>query len=104
MILAHLARLVLSIGLGLAWVMAVENLITNVLADVVSWLRPVRDLLPPANSGPLIRGVTSKVDIGQPAPGVAGLVIGAHGAVTLLCYDAPFAAGSAVLVRTRDLP
>jgi hypothetical protein len=68
----------LPIGLGLVWVMAVENLITNVVADLVSWLRPVRDLMPAANSGALIRAVTAKVDLGNPAPGVNSLVSRAH--------------------------
>lgn len=104
-VLGYLIRgVALPIGLGLIWVMAVENLITNVLADLVSWLRPVRDLLPAANSGALIRAVTAKIDIGEPAPGVTNVVTGTHAAITLLCYTALFAAGSILLVRSRDLP
>jgi hypothetical protein len=104
-VLGYLLRgVALPIGLGLVWVMAVENLIANVLADLVSWLRPVRDLLPAANSGALIRAITAKVDLGQPAPGVTDVVTGTHATVTLLCYAALFAGGSILLVRSRDLP
>jgi ABC-2 type transport system permease protein len=56
-VLGYLIRgVALPIGLGLVWVMAVENLIANVLTDLVSWLRPVRDLLPAANSASFVGG------------------------------------------------
>jgi hypothetical protein len=66
-VLGYLIRgVALPIGPGLVCVMAVENLIANVLADLVSWLRPVRDLLPAANSGAPIHAITANVDLGQP--------------------------------------
>lgn len=103
-VLGHLVRgVALPIGLGLVWVMAVENLITNVLADLVSWLRPIRDLLPAANAGSLIRAVTAGVDLGRPAPGVLNLVGGTHATLTLLGYLAVSASGSVLLLRGRDL-
>ncbi|GAA2759404.1 ABC transporter permease subunit [Actinopolymorpha rutila] len=102
--LAHVVRgVALPIGLGVVWVMAVENLITNVLADLVSWLRPVRDLMPAANSGALIHAISAKIDLGEPAPGVNSLVGGTHAATTLLCYVAVCVVGSILLVRARDL-
>ncbi|MFD4366584.1 ABC transporter permease [Rhodococcus sp. NPDC058521] len=91
----------LSVGLGLVWVLVVENLLRGV-AVVFSPLSFVTDYLPGTAAGSLagsLRGVSE----GETTPGVLD-VLGESTAVVLLCvYLVVFGAVSLWLVRTRDI-
>ena len=47
----------LPIGLGVVWVLGVENLISGVADSVLTALQPVRDVLPGVNAGSLASAV-----------------------------------------------
>jgi ABC-2 type transport system permease protein len=94
---------VVPIGLGIVWVMGVENLIANVLATQVSWFEPVGKAMPAAGAGALIGAVTRGVDLGEPAPGVNFLVDGARAGMTLALYLLVFGVVSVLTLRRRDI-
>jgi ABC-type transport system involved in multi-copper enzyme maturation permease subunit len=94
----------LPIGLGVVWVLGVENLVSGVADSLLTGLRPLRNLLPGANSGSLIWAVDPNVEAGTgPPPGVINAVTGNRALVTLICYVIVFAAVAAVTLRRRDV-
>src|SRR5205823_4684365 len=46
----------LSVGIGVVWVLAVENLLRG-LASALDWLRPVTDVLPGTAAGSLVAAI-----------------------------------------------
>lgn len=92
----------LPIGLGVVWVLAVENLVSGVAAGLLTGLQPVRDVLPGVNAGSLVNAALGVVPGGAP-PGVTGAVTGGRALVTLLAYIGVFVAVSAVAARRRDV-
>ncbi|WP_158883155.1 ABC transporter permease [Amycolatopsis anabasis] len=102
--LGYLFRTVaLPIGLGLVWIMGVENLITNVLGGQVSWLEPVRKVLPAADAGSVVGAIVRGTDLGAPPPGINFLSGGTQAVVILVAYLLAFAAVSLVTLRRRDI-
>jgi len=93
----------LPIGLGVVWVLAVENLVSAVAGTLLTALQPVRDLMPGANAGSLVSALTSGVAKGSATPGVTDAVSGTHALVTLGAYALLFAALAAAALRRRDL-
>jgi ABC-2 type transport system permease protein len=91
------------IGLGIVWVMGVENLIANVVASQVSWFAPIGHEFPAAGAGSLIGAVVRGVDLGNPAPGVGDVLSGPRAGITLACYVLAFAAASVYSLRRRDI-
>jgi ABC-2 type transport system permease protein len=94
----------LPVGLGVVWVLGVENLVSAVADSLLTGLRPLRDLLPGVNAGSLVwslapGGGTS----GEPPPGVIDAVSGGRASVALALYVAAFVAAGALLVRRRDV-
>jgi ABC-2 type transport system permease protein len=94
----------LPIGLGVVWVLGVENLVSAVADSLLTGLRPLRDVLPGVNAGSLVwslapGGGTS----GQAPPGVIDAVTGGRATLSLALYVAAFAVAGALLVRRRDV-
>jgi ABC-2 type transport system permease protein len=91
----------LPIGLGVVWVLGVENLISGVADSLLTALRPLRDLLPGVNAGSLVWSLGP--GSGDAAPGVVDAVSGTRATVALAVYVAAFAAAGAYLLRRRDV-
>jgi ABC-2 type transport system permease protein len=95
----------LPVGLGVVWVLAIENLISGVAGNLLTSLQGLRDLLPGVNAGSVVWTLTNLAG-GNPdevAPGVTDAVSGTRGAVTLVAYLVAFAIAGAVLLRRRDV-
>lgn len=90
----------LAVGLGLVWVLVVENLLRGVAA-IFSPIKVLTDHLPGTAAGSMA-GAMRTVD-GPSTPGVLDILPRAQSLVALLAYVALFAAGTMWLVRRRDM-
>jgi ABC-2 type transport system permease protein len=77
-----LRSVALPIGLGVVWVLGVENLVSAMANNVLSALRPLRDVLPGVNAGSLVSTVLPDRVI-DPPPGVTDSVAGPRAVLTL---------------------
>jgi ABC-2 type transport system permease protein len=94
----------LPVGLGVVWVLGVENLVSGVADGLLTGLRPLRDLLPGVNAGSLVWALApGGGGGGAPPPGVVDAVGGTRATLSLVLYLAAFAAAGAFLVRRRDV-
>ncbi|MCK2237199.1 MULTISPECIES: hypothetical protein [unclassified Crossiella] len=92
----------LAVGLGVVWVLAVENLLRGV-AGALDWLAPVTDVLPGSVAGSLVAALGATPVSQGGAPGVVDTLT-AWPAVGLACaYTLAFAALTVWLVRRRDV-
>jgi ABC-2 type transport system permease protein len=94
----------LPIGLGVVWVLGVENLVSAVAGSLLTSLQPLRDLLPGVNAGSLVWSLAPGGGAsGEAPPGVTDAVAGGRATLALALYVAAFAAAGAVLLRRRDV-
>ena len=94
----------LPIGLGVVWVLGVENLVSAVADSLLTGLRPLRDVLPGVNAGSLVWSLApGGGSSGEAPPGVIDAVTGGRATLALALYVAAFAAVGALLVRRRDV-
>jgi ABC-2 type transport system permease protein len=94
----------LPVGLGVVWVLGVENLVSAVAGSLLTGLRPLRDLLPGVNAGSLVWSLAPGGGAsGEPPPGVVDAVSGGRASIALVTYVAGFAVAGALLVRRRDV-
>jgi ABC-type transport system involved in multi-copper enzyme maturation permease subunit len=94
----------LPVGLGVVWVLGVENLVSAVAGSLLTSLQPVRDLLPGVNAGSLVWSLAPGGGAsGEAPPGVIGAVTGGRATLSLALYVAAFAVAGALLVRRRDV-
>jgi ABC-2 type transport system permease protein len=94
----------LPIGLGVVWVLGVENLVSAVADSLLTGLRPLRDVLPGVNAGSLVWALAPGGGAsGEAPPGVIDAVTGGRATLALALYVAAFAAVGAFLVRRRDV-
>jgi ABC-2 type transport system permease protein len=94
----------LPIGLGVVWVLGVENLVSAVAGSLLTGLRPLRDVLPGVNAGSLVWALApGGGSSGDAPPGVIDAVTGGRATLGLALYVAAFAAVGAFLVRRRDV-
>jgi|tagenome__1003787_1003787.scaffolds.fasta_scaffold20485763_1 ABC-2 type transport system permease protein len=93
----------LSVGLGLVWVLAIENLLRGV-GEIWSPLQHVTDLLPGTAAGSLA-GALGAVPVTDPGgtPGVLTTLGGTSAAALLAAYVVMFVGATAALVRRRDV-
>lgn len=91
----------LAVGLGLVWVLVIENLIrgTAALLDVVD---TVQRALPGVNAGSLVAAL-SLDGPGRATPGVAAVVNGTQAAVVLACYAVGFVLAAGLLLARREV-
>ena len=94
----------LPVGLGVVWVLGVENLVSAVADSLLTSLRPLRNLLPGVNAGSLVWSLApGGGSSGEAPPGVADAVGGGRATLALVLYVAAFAAAGALLLRRRDV-
>ncbi|APA94393.1 ABC transporter permease [Nocardia seriolae] len=90
----------LAVGLGLVWVLVVENLLRGVAA-IFSPIEAVTDHLPGTAAGSLAGSLRT---VGGPAtPGVLNILSRGESLLVLAVYVLVFAAGTVWLIRRRDL-
>jgi ABC-2 type transport system permease protein len=94
----------LPVGLGVVWVLGVENLVSAVADSLLTALQPLRDLFPGVNAGSLVWSLApGGGSSGSAPPGVVDAVAGGRATLALALYVAAFVAGGALLVRRRDV-
>ncbi|MET8423016.1 ABC transporter permease [Nocardia sp. NPDC004860] len=90
----------LAVGLGLVWVLVVENLLGGVAA-IFAPIRAVTDHLPGTAAGSLAGSLRT---VGGPAtPGVLDVLGRGASLLVLAAYVVVFAAGTIWLIRRRDM-
>jgi ABC-2 type transport system permease protein len=97
-----LRAVALPIGLGVVWILGVENLVSAVAGTSLTALKPLRDVLPGVNSGSLIVSVLP-AQVGALPPGVRATVTGERGLVTVAAYAALAAIALVAVARRRDV-
>lgn len=89
----------LPVGLGLVWLLAVQNLLALIAAPLLSWVAELQKALPGPNAGSLVAALGAGTD----TPGVQAIVGGSQAAVTVAAYLVVFAIGGGALLRRRDI-
>jgi ABC-type transport system involved in multi-copper enzyme maturation permease subunit len=99
-VLAVLLRgVALAVGLGLVWLLVVQNLLALLAAPLLDWVAQAQKALPGPNAGALAAALGSTPD----TPGVGALVGGGQAALVVAAYLVGFVAVGAALVRRRDI-
>jgi ABC-type transport system involved in multi-copper enzyme maturation permease subunit len=89
----------LPIGLGLVWLLAVQNLLAAIAAPLLDWVADLQTVLPGPNAGSLAAALGAAAD----TPGVAALVGGGRAALVVAGYLVVFVALGGALLRRRDV-
>lgn len=89
----------LPIGLGLVWLMAVQNLLASIAAPLLDWVAKLQEWLPGPNAGSLAASLGSSPD----TPGVATLVGDGHAVGVIAAYLVLFVGIGSLLLRRRDI-
>ncbi|SDP64580.1 ABC-type transport system involved in multi-copper enzyme maturation, permease component [Pedococcus dokdonensis] len=97
-----LRSVALPIGLGVVWILGIENLVSAVARTSLTSLQPLRDVLPGVSSGSLI-GSVLPTQVGPLPPGVQSAVSGGRGLATVTAYLALAALAILVVGRRRDV-
>ena len=94
-----LRSVALPVGLGLVWLLAVQNLLALIAAPLLSWVADLQKGLPGPNAGSLVAalGATSST------PGVESVVGGGQAALVVAGYLVVFAALGGAILRRRDI-
>lgn len=82
-----LRSLALPLGLGVVWVLGIENLVSAMAGSVLSALQPLRDVPPGVNAGSLVSAVVPDALVEAP-PGVTASVTGGRALITVAAYVA----------------
>ncbi|MET0928920.1 MAG: ABC transporter permease [Aeromicrobium sp.] len=94
----------LPIGLGVVWVLGVENLVAGVAGSVLTALAPLRDVLPGINAGSLASAVMPQRPPGvDTPPGINSDVADGRALLTVACYVAACLAVTWWTYRRRDV-
>jgi ABC-2 type transport system permease protein len=99
MLAVLLRGVALALGLGLVWLLAVQNLLALLAAPLLDWVAQAQKALPGPNAGALAAALGSAPD----TPGVDSVVSGGQAALLVAAYLAGFLAVGAVLLRRRDI-
>lgn len=92
----------LSVGLGLLWTLAVENLLRGV-ANLIDGLEAVTDVLPGSSAGSLAGAVGASSSGATATPGVFDALSGPAAAGVVAAYLVVFAAITFMLIKRRDV-
>jgi ABC-type transport system involved in multi-copper enzyme maturation permease subunit len=92
----------LPVGLGLVWVLAIENLVVNVAAPLLGFFDAAQAVLPGANAGSLVAALAEPGTTVH-TPGVAAIVGGAQAAWVLGGFVVLFTALTGLLLARRDV-
>jgi ABC-type transport system involved in multi-copper enzyme maturation permease subunit len=97
-----LRSVALPIGLGVVWILGVENLVSAVAGTTLTSLKPLRDVLPGTSSGSLIVSVIPP-QVAELPPGVRAVVSGERGLVTVAAYAIVAVLAMVAVTRRRDV-
>lgn len=89
----------LPIGLGLVWMLAVQNLLASIAAPLLDWVASLQKGLPGPNAGSLVAALGGNAG----TPGVAEVVGAGQATLVMGAYLVGFALLGAVLLRRRDV-
>jgi ABC-2 type transport system permease protein len=94
----------LPIGIGLIWMLILEQIIRAWAAPTVGAVEGLNGLLPGTNAGALVAALGEPVEQqGRGNPGITDAVSGTHAAFVVAGYVIVLAAAAAVLLRRRDV-
>ena len=94
-----LRSVALPVGIGLVWMLAVQNLISGLAAPLLGWVDALQVWLPGGAAGSLVASLGARDD----TPGVAELAGPTQVTLTLTAYLLVFAVAAGVLLRRRDI-
>jgi ABC-2 type transport system permease protein len=89
----------LPIGLGVVWILGVENLIINVAAALLDFADELQKFLPGVNAGSLV----SALGGGSDTPGVNSAVDGTQATLVLVSYAIVFVLIAGFALQRRDV-
>lgn len=89
----------LPVGLGLVWLLAIQNLLASIAAPLLDWVADLQTVLPGPNAGSLAASLGSSAE----APGVSLVHGGVVSTMFLAGYLVAFAALGGWLLRRRDV-
>jgi hypothetical protein len=89
----------LPIGLGLVWLLAVQNLLALIAAPLLDWVAQLQKGLPGPNAGSLAAALGAATD----TPGVQAAVGGTQAGIVVAAYLVAFAVLGGFLLRRRDI-
>ncbi|MFC6017425.1 ABC transporter permease [Plantactinospora solaniradicis] len=99
-LLAVLLRgVALPVGLGLVWLLAVQNLLASLAAPLLDWVAELQKGLPGPNAGSLVAALGAGAD----TPGVEQVVGGGQAALTVAGYLVGFVLLSGAFLHRRDI-
>ena len=87
------------IGLGVVWILGIENLIVNVAAALLDFADTLQVGLPGVNAGSLVSALGGRSD----APGVNTAVDGTQATIVLVAYAVVFVLIASVALQRRDV-
>jgi hypothetical protein len=88
----------LPVGLGLVWLLAVQNLLASLAAPLLEWVAQLQKGLPGPNAGSLVATLGA-----SDTPGVEQIVGGTQATVVVVGYIALFAVAGGWLLNRRDV-
>jgi ABC-2 type transport system permease protein len=91
----------LPIGLGVVWIMGIENLIVNVAAPLLDFADELQKGLPEVNAGSLVSALGRGEEI--TTPGLNTLVDGTQAALVLVAYAIAFVLIAGFALQRRDV-
>jgi ABC-2 type transport system permease protein len=91
----------LPIGLGVVWIMGIENLIVNVAAPLLDLAETLQKGLPSVNAGSLVAALNGG-EVGS-APGVNTAVDGTQATLVLIAYAVVFVLIAGFVLQRRDV-
>ncbi|HEX5598737.1 MAG TPA: ABC transporter permease subunit [Micromonosporaceae bacterium] len=94
-----LRAVALPVGLGLVWMLAIQNLLAAVAAPLLDWVAELQKGLPGPNAGSLASALGSTPD----TPGVEAVVGGGQAALVVAGYLVAFAVIGGLLLQRRDI-
>jgi ABC-type transport system involved in multi-copper enzyme maturation permease subunit len=89
----------LPVGIGLVWMLAIQNLITALAAPMLSWVDAAQRWLP----GPAAGSLAAALGVDQSTPGIAELAGATQSALVLVGYLTTSIAAAVLLLTRRDL-
>ena len=92
----------LGVGLGVVWVLAVENLLRGA-ATLLGWLKPITDVLPGTAAGSIASALGAIPVSKGGTPGVVANLHGAPSVAVTLGYLVTFTVVTGALVRRREI-
>jgi ABC-2 type transport system permease protein len=94
-----LRAVALPVGIGLVWMLAIQNLIAALAAPLLDWVDAAQEWLPGPAAGSLVATLGAR----EGTPGVAELSGQTQSVVVLTAYLAVFVFSATVLLNRRDL-